>query len=191
LLKSLRLAFGRTWRAETARPIASRDPSRSTSRSTVSTDPGWRRVEGAFLPGQGPGRTLRRARPQSLRGSRLQPDRADDDGRLLRALDRQQRPPGPRHLGRDHGGAWPSDLDGRPLERELDPDGLRRRRLSCLPGGGAEVLRARAPLGRRRERDGCLRPDKLSGRASEAAARRGRIQESNRPLLTIPWLAKD
>ena len=34
---------------------------------------------------------------------------------------------------------------------QLDPHGLRRRRLPRLPGGGAALLRAGAPLGRRRE----------------------------------------
>ena len=79
-----------------------RGRSRSTSRSTVSTTRGCRSVEARLLlPGQGPGRSHRGARPQSRRRPRLQPDRSDDDGGLLRPLDRQLRPPGPRHRRRD------------------------------------------------------------------------------------------
>ena len=169
-LESLRRTCGTSsGGAETARRAGSRGRSRSTLRSTVSTDSGAARVEAALVPGQGPGRSDRRSRPEGRRRPRLQPDRADDDGGLFRPLHRRH-----DRQARAIADAIVEKL-GPPLsveglaDGELDPDGLRRRRLPRLPGGGAPVLRARASLGRRAR----MRPA-ASPAVVLAAARRGR-----------------
>ena len=145
--------------------------SRSTLRSRVSTGRGRRRVEARlFRTGQGPRGSHRGARQEGCRRPRLQPDRSDDDGRLLRAVHGRLGPAGPGDRGRHRREARPRAVRRGHAAGELDPDGLRRRRLPRLPGRGAEVLRARAALGRRGQRDGVFqRPSIRPSRSSKGS----------------------
>ena len=186
-LESPRRRSGTTSRPARASGDGFRGRSRSTLRSTVSTSRGCSNVEARlFGPGQGPGRSHRGARPQSRRRPRLQPDRAHDDGGLLRPLDGELRPPGPRHRRRHRREARPGEL-GRGLRRPRtgscwttatsSSTSSRRRRAGSTRSSGSGATRRTRPVS-----FGAQSPTPLLDETGE--------QSSGRDSR-IPWRTRD